>query len=334
MRLAELAAAAEDCADMLIGFHASHEQFPPSELLACMAEAENAGFDCGMASDHFKPWSRTQGHSGHAWSWLGAALARTRFPIGVITVAGYRYHPAVIAQAAATLAEMFPRRFWFALGSGERLNEDIIGEPWPPKEERNARLRECAAIIRKLLQGQRLTHRGRVDVVDAQLYTLPPQAPLLFGAAVTEATAEFVGGWSDGLLTVARPPDQLRRVVEAFHRGGGVGKPMYLQVALNWARSDAEALHGAHEHWRYAALGGNIGWELRSPEDYETATRFVRPEDMHESVLISADLARHAAWLAQFAELGFEQAFLHQVDRNQRGFIEAFGRSVLPQLRG
>jgi coenzyme F420-dependent glucose-6-phosphate dehydrogenase len=318
---------------MLIGFHASHEQFPPSDLLACTVEAERAGFDCAMSSDHFKPWSRTQGHSGHSWSWLGAALARTRFPIGVITVAGYRYHPAVVAQAAATLAEMFPERFWLALGSGERLNEDITGEPWPPKDERNKRLLECAGIVRKLLQGRRVTHRGLVDVVDAQLYSLPRKEPPLLGAAVTEATAELVGGWSDGLLTVAGRPDRLRRVVDAFRHGGGEGKPMYLQVALNWARTEAEALYGAHEHWRYTALGGEVGWELRSPEDYETATRFVRPEDMHESVLISADLDRHAAWLAEFGELGFDRLFLHQVDLNQRGFIEAFGARVLPQLR-
>jgi coenzyme F420-dependent glucose-6-phosphate dehydrogenase len=318
---------------MLIGFHASHEQFPPSELLTCTVEAERAGFACAMASDHFKPWSRTQGHSGHSWSWLGAALARTHFPIGVITVAGYRYHPAVIAQASATLAEMFPERFWAALGSGERLNEDITGQAWPPKEERNARLLECAGIIRSLLQGRRLTHRGLVDVVDAELYTLPKRAPLLLGAAVTEATAEFVGGWSDGLLTIASSADRLRRIVEAFRRGGGEGKPMYLQVALNWAPTDAEALRSAHEHWRYTVLGGNVGWELRSPEDYETAARFVRPEDMQESVLISADLGRHAAWLAEFGELGFDRLFLHQVDLNQRGFIDAFGSRVLPQLR-
>jgi coenzyme F420-dependent glucose-6-phosphate dehydrogenase len=319
---------------MLIGFHASHEQFPPSELLACTVAAERAGFDCAMASDHFKPWSRSQGHSGYSWSWLGAALASTRFPIGIITVAGYRYHPAVVAQASATLAEMFPDRFWLALGSGERLNEDITGQPWPPKDERNARLQECATVVRALLQGQRLTHRGQVDVVDAQLYTLPKQPPLLLGAAVTEATAEFVGRWSDGLLTVAGKPAHLRRVIDAFRRGGGEGKPMYLQVALNWARSDAEALRGAHEHWRYTVLGGDVGWELRSPEDYETAARFVRPEDMHEAVLISADLGRHAAWLTEFAAMGFDRVFLHQVDLRQREFIEAFGSHVLPQLRG
>ncbi len=318
---------------MRTGFHASHEQFAPSELLKYTIAAEQAGFDCAMSSDHFKPWSRSQGHSGFSWSWLGAALARTRFQVGVIAAAGYRYHPAVVAQAAATLAEMFPDRFWFALGSGERLNEDITGLPWPSKPERNATMRECAGLIRSLLAGERVTHRGSVTMVDAELYSRPGTPPPMLGAAVTEATAEFVGGWSDGLLTVASKPGKLRKVIDAFRRGGGEGKPVHIQVAVNWARTEAEALQGAFDHWRFAALGGDIGWELRSPEDYQTAARFVRPEDMRESVLISSDLSQHAAWLQEYAELGVDAAYLHQVDLNQQGFIEAFATKVLPQLR-
>lgn len=318
---------------MRIGFHASHEQFAPSQLLKYTIAAEQAGFDCAMSSDHFKPWSRSQGHSGYSWSWLGAALARTKFPIGLIAAAGYRYHPAIVAQAAATLTEMFPDRFWLALGSGERVNEDIMGLPWPSKPERNDKMKECADIVRALLEGERVTHRGSVTVVDAQLYSRPKLPPPLLGAAVTEATAEFVGGWSDGLLTVASKPEQLKKVIAAFRRGGGEGKPLHLQVALNWAPTEGAALKGAYDHWRFVTLGGDIGWELRSPEDYETATRFVRPEDMRDSVLISADLSRHAAWLQQYAELGFDYVYLHQVDLNQQGFIEAFAKQVLPELR-
>ncbi len=318
---------------MRIGFHASHEQFAPSRLLTYTVAAEQAGFDCAMSSDHFKPWSTSQGHSGHSWSWLGAALARTRFPIGVIAAAGYRYHPAVVAQAAATLTEMFPDRFWLALGSGERINEDITGVAWPAKPERNEKMKECAGIIRSLFAGERITHRGTVTVVDAQLYSRPATPPPLLGAAVTEASAEFVGAWSDGLLTVAGKPQNVKKVIEAYRRGGGEGKPVYLQVALNWARTESQALQGAFDHWRFVALGGDIGWELRSPEDYETATRFVKPDDVRDSVLVSSDLARHAAWLQEYAELGVDTAYLHQVDLNQQGFIEAFAAEVLPQLR-
>jgi coenzyme F420-dependent glucose-6-phosphate dehydrogenase len=295
--------------------------------------AEEAGFDCAMSSDHFKPWSRTQGHSGHAWSWMGAALARTRFPVGLISVAGYRYHPAIIAQAAATLAEMFGERFWFALGSGERLNEDMTGMQWPSKPERNAKLSECARVVRDLLNGARVTHHGSFTLIDGELYSRPTQPPLMFGAAVTPASAELIGGWADGLLTVALKPQELRKVIEAFRRGGGEGKPVYIQVAVSWARSEAESLRIAHEQWRFLALGGEISWELRSPDDFETASRFVTPEHMHECVRISSDLNRHAAWLAEYAELGVECAFLHHVGLNQRAFIEAFATRVVPQLR-
>jgi coenzyme F420-dependent glucose-6-phosphate dehydrogenase len=319
---------------MRIGFHASHEQFAPSKMLEYAIAAEQAGFDCAMSSDHFKPWSRSQGHSGYSWSWLGAAMARTKFPVGMICAAGYRYHPAVVAQAAATLEEMFPERFWFALGSGERVNEDVTGLPWPSKPERNEKMKECAGIIRALLNGERVTHRGSVTVVDAELYSRPTTPPPMLGAAVTESTAEFVGRWSDGLLTVASKPDQLKKVIDAFRRGGGEGKPIHLQVALNWAPTEEAALQGAFDHWRFVTLGGDIGWELRSPEDFETATRFVRPEDVRQSVLISADLSRHAAWLQEYAELGVDHVYLHQVDLQQLEFIEAFAAKVLPQVSG
>lgn len=313
-----------------IGYHASHEQFPPSELLNLVRLAESAGFEAAKCSDHFRPWGPNQGQSGFAWSWLGAAMAATRLPFGTISAPGYRYHPAILAQAAATLAEMFPGRFWLALGSGQRLNEDITGLAWPEKAERTARLRECAEIMRALLAGETVSHRGRVTVVDARLYSRPERPPPLLGAAVTEATAEAVGAWADGLLTVSGPPEQMRRVVEAFRRGGGEGKRLVVQVGLCWAPSEAEALSSAHEQWRYNALGGEVNWELRRPEDFDTATRLVRPEDMRGSLLISSDPAWHAARIAELTELGFQEIYLHQVGRNQRAFIEAFGRHVLP----
>ncbi|WP_159719034.1 TIGR03885 family FMN-dependent LLM class oxidoreductase [Geminicoccus flavidas] len=316
-----------------IGFHASHEQFAPSELLALVQQAEAVGFDCAMSSDHFRPWGKAQNHSGFAWSWLGAAMAVTELSMGVISAPGYRYHPAIIAQAAATLAEMFPNRFWLALGSGQRLNEDITGLAWPEKSERNLRLRECADIIRALLRGETVTHRGRVTAIEAKLYSRPVHPPALLGAAVTEATAEAVGAWADGLLTVSADLEQMRKVITAFRRGGGEGKPLVVQVGLNWAATEDEALLGAHEQWRTNVLGGEVNWELRTPEDFDTATRFVKPEDLRNSVWISADLGWHAARITELVELGFEEIQLHQVGRNQQAFIDAFGAQVLPALR-
>lgn len=316
-----------------IGYHASHEQFPPSELLRLLRRAEEAGFEAAKCSDHFRPWGPAQGHSGFAWSWLGAALASTRLPVGSICAPGYRYHPAIVAQGAATLAEMFPGRFWLALGSGQRLNEDVVGLPWPEKGERNARLAECAGIVRRLLGGERVTHHGRVTVVEAEIHSRPATPPPLLGAAVTEATAGLVGGWADGLLTVSGEPEQVRRVVEAFRRGGGEGKRLVLQAGLSWAPTEEAAARGAWEQWRFAALGGEVNWELRSPEQFDTATRHLRPEDVRESILVSSSLDQHVEWIARYREMGFEEIHLHNVGRNQDAFVDAFGAEVLPQLR-
>jgi coenzyme F420-dependent glucose-6-phosphate dehydrogenase len=175
------------------GYHVSHEQFAPSDLLRWTKCAEAAGFDCAMSSDHFHPWSERQGQSGFAWSWLGAAMEATKLPFGIISAPGYRYHPAVIAQGAATLSQMYPDRLWLALGSGEAINESITGAAWPDKQERNARLFECAQIIRALFAGETVTHRGRVTVVEATLYTRPAIAPMLVGAATSESTAGMAG---------------------------------------------------------------------------------------------------------------------------------------------
>jgi coenzyme F420-dependent glucose-6-phosphate dehydrogenase len=201
------------------------------------------------------------------------------------------------------------------------------------KVEGNARLRKCADIVRALLNRETVSHYGRVTLVDCKLYSRPKQPPLLFGAAVREVSAEFLGSWADGLLTVSGKPEQVEKVVEAFQRGGGKGKPLFMQVGLNWAPTEEEALQGAHEQWRYNFLGGEVNWELRSPQGFDMATRYVKPEDIKDSLLISSDLNQHVDWLSQFIELGFEELQLDQVGRNQDAFLEAFGTKVLPQLR-
>ena len=315
-----------------IGFHASHEQVPPSELLSAVRDAEAAGFSRAMCSDHFSPWSERQGESGFAWSWLGAALQATALPFGVVTAPGQRYHPAVIAQAAATLAEMFPDRFWMALGTGEFSNEHITGASWPDKRRRNARLGECVTVMRALLAGEVVDHDGLVRVDRARLWTLPPSPPRLLGAAVSAETAAWVGRWADGLITVAQPHDALRRVLDAFREGGGEAKPTALQVHVSWAPGEEEALRIAYDQWRTNVFGPPLTWDLATVEQFDQAARHVRPEDMHDAVLVSADFGRHAAWLRELADLGFDEIYLHHVGRAQRGFVDAFGAEVLPQL--
>lgn len=315
----------------VFGFHASHEQFPPSTLLRLVEAAQSAGFGRAMCSDHFAPFGVEQGQSGFAWSWLGSALARTDLPLGVVNAPGQRYHPAIVAQAAATLAEMFPGRFWLAVGSGQAVNEHITGGQWPDKQKRNARLRECVEVIRRLFAGEYVTHRGLVVVDRAVLWSRPAQPPPLYAAAVTPETARWAGSWADGLITINQSVEMVRRVVDEYRDGGGRG-PILLQVHLSWAADEDTALREAHEQWRTAILGSNVGWDLVEPSDFAEATAYVRPEDMREHVLVSSDLARHTHWLRGYADLGFDEIYLHHVGRDQDRFLDAFGTRVLAEL--
>lgn len=316
-----------------VGYHASHEQFPPSQLLGLVRKAEEAGFQAVLNSDHFHPWTEAQGQSGFVWSFMGAALAVTKLSMGAVNAPGQRYHPAIIAQALGTLGEMFPGRAWAALGSGQFLNEAITGQGWPAKDQRNARLRECVDIIRALFRGETVTHRGLVTVEEAKLYTRPAQAPLLVGAAITPKTAEWVGGWADGLITTSKPPDELRQVVEAFRRGGGEGKPMFLKVQLSYAADEARAREGAQRQWAANIFPSSVLSDLRRPSQFEEAASTVQPHDLNASVRISSSLQQHLDWLGEDVRLGFDRLYLHNVNREQAPFIEAFGEKVLPALQ-
>jgi coenzyme F420-dependent glucose-6-phosphate dehydrogenase len=316
----------------LIGYHASHEQFLPSDLLDYVRLAEALGFDAAMCSDHFFPWSEQQGNSGNAWSWLGAALQATGLSFGTVCAPGQRYHPAIIAQAAATLAEMFPERLWVALGSGQYLNEHITGEPWPRKADRNARLKECVDIMRALWDGETVTHRGHVVVEDAQLYSRPETPPAIVGAAITPKTAAWVADWADALITVAQPIDELRPTVDAFKNGGGSDKPMYLQVQLSFAPTDEEAREAALAEWGTNILGPTLLSDLRMPAHFEAAAEFVTEDDVTDSLLVSSDPERLTEWLLDYLDLGFERLYLHNVHRDQRRFLEVFGEYVLPEI--
>jgi probable non-F420 flavinoid oxidoreductase len=315
-----------------IGFHASHEQIDPKSLLEAVRLAEAAGFKAAMSSDHFAPWSERQGQSGFAWSWLGAALQATTLPFGVVTAPGQRYHPAIIAQAAATLCQMFPGRFWTALGTGEAANEHITGDRWPPKPARNTRLAECVAVMRALYAGETVSHEGLVKVDRAKLWSLPDTPPPMIGAAVSLETARWVGSWADGLITVNQEREHLQQMIEAFCEGGGAGKPLYLQVHLSYASDEETALDIAYDQWRSNVFAPPVCWDLELPEHFDEAARFVRREDMQRSVLVSSDPSRFVDWIGGYAELGFDAIYLHHVGTEQRDFIDAFGARVLPSF--
>ena len=316
----------------IVGFHASHEQVAPSALLQAVGDAEASGFHAAMSSDHFSPWSSTQGESGFAWSWLGAAMQATTLPFGVVTAPGQRYHPAIVAQAIATLAELFPERLWVALGTGEASNEHITGDRWPDKASRNQRLRECVDVIRALLAGEEVSHAGHVRVDQARLWTLPAVSPPLIGAALTVETAAWVAGWADGLVTTYRPPDELARVIGAFRDHGGAGKPVYVQVHLSWATVEEEALRIAHSQWRTNVLGSALMADIAHVEQFELAASHVRPDDVRSAVLVSSDTSQHVGWLQELFAGGVDGAYLHHVGKEQRAFIETFGEKVVPEV--
>lgn len=319
-----------------IGYHCSHEQYAPGRLLRLVQRAEEAGFRSAMCSDHFHPWTEKQGESGFAWSWLGAALQATGLTFGVVTVpGGWRYHPAVMAQAAATLAEMSGGRFWIAAGSGEALNERIVGRHWPDKEERNALLLEGVEIMRALWSGETVTHRGRITVEEARLYSLPAEPPRVVVAALSPETARWAGEWADGLITVVSDRERMRRMIDAFRAGGGEGKPLYLQAQLSFARTDEEALDAASDQWREVLFPSAVLATLRSPAEFEAAGEYIGREEVREKIRVSADPERHLHWLREYIELGFEEINLHNLCRTeQERFIEVFGERVLPELMG
>jgi coenzyme F420-dependent glucose-6-phosphate dehydrogenase len=314
----------------LIGYHASHEQFRPSELLQWTILAEQCGFQMVNSSDHFFPWSERQGQSGFSFGWLGAVLQATQFPVSMVCTPGYRYHPAVVAQAVSTFGEMFPGRFAIALGSGEALNERIIGEKWPIKSERNSRLKECSDIIHRLLRGETVTHHGFTVTEEAKLYTLATETPLIVGAAVTPETAEWLGGWADGLITVSQPFAELKKVVDSFRRNGGQGKPVFLKVQLSYDQTTEEAEVGAFDQWRTNIFSGTVLGDLWRVEQFDALGEQVQPNQLKKMVRISDEFQEHIDWINQDKELGLERIILHNVNRKQEQFIRSFGEHVLP----
>jgi probable non-F420 flavinoid oxidoreductase len=317
----------------VILYHASHEQFPPGQLLQLARLAEQCGFEGIHSSDHFFPWSERQGQSAFSFAWMGAAMQATSIPCGMICAPGQRYHPAIVAQAAATLAAMFPGRYWLELGSGEALNEKITGGDWPLKAERNQRLKECADIIRRLMAGETVTHTGTVTVHEARLYTRPEQAPPLIGAALSVETAEWMGGWADGMVTISKPAEELKELVAAFRRGGGAGKPLYLKVQLSYHQSEQAAVDGAYDQWRTNVLPGDLAGDMWKVSQFDAVAEFVRPEDVQKMVHISARLDEHLECLKTYQALGFDHLILHNVNREQEAFIKDFGAHVLPALK-
>jgi G6PDH family F420-dependent oxidoreductase len=314
-----------------IGYALSSEEHRPGELVRYAAAAEAAGFQFALISDHFHPWTDAQGHSPFVWAVLGG-IARTteRLRLGTgVTCPTVRIHPAIIAQAAATVADMLPGRFFLGVGSGENLNEHILGDNWPPVGIRLQMLEEAVAIIRRLWTGELVTHDGDYYTVHtARLYTVPEQPPPIMVAAAGPEAATLAGRIGDGLVSTA--PDA--EIVETFQRAGGDG-PRYAQITACWAADEGQAVETAHRQWVNAAIPGELGQELPLPAHFEQAGKKVRPEDVAEVVVCGPDPERHIAEIRKYADAGFDHIYVHQVGPDQDGFFRFYADEVLPKVR-
>jgi probable non-F420 flavinoid oxidoreductase len=307
-----------------ICYHASHEQFSPSQLMKFVVQAEKMGFQGIHSSDHFHPWSVRQGQSGFSFSWIAAALQATSLPFSMVCAPGQRYHPGIVAQAIATLAELFPGRINIELGSGEALNETITGDAWPDKDIRNKRLLECANIIRSLLKGNKVSFEGEVKIKDAQLFTLPSHMPLLLGAALSDTTAKWMGTWADGLLTTAGTIEDVMKKINAFRQNGGEGKPVYLQFSFSYARSKIHAIRGAHDQWRTNILPPEKLANFSRVAQFDEAAKDMSEEYVAKNIPIISDIEQLYEEITRLRKINPDRIILHNVNRFQEEFITDF----------
>lgn len=323
-----------------LGYAAALEQFHPNELLHYCKLAEQYGFRGVMAADHFQPWVPQQAHNAYVYSWMGALGVATNHTFGPgVTCPSFRYHPSVIAQAAATLAAMFPGRFWLGLGSGEALNENVVGGVWPEPLERFEMLQESVEIIQRLFSGKDVRYRGKYFKMNkVRMWTLPDTPPPIYIAATGPQTLRWAGKACDGLITPGASHEKLRGILNNFAQGAReAGKdpdkmPKLLQLHVSWAATYEEAMQNALTEWPNGGMNFPKQ-DIRSPDDFAAMAKLVRPENFQGRVLISTDLDEHCAHLQGFIDLGFDEIHVHNVGRNQEQFIKVFGEQVLPKLQ-
>lgn len=313
--------------DPVLGYALSSEEHGPISLVENATRAEAAGFSFACISDHFHPWTDMQGQSPFVWTVLGA-IARETEALEIatgVTCPSARMHPALVAQAAATAACLLPGRFALGVGTGENLNEHVVGLRWPGVEERLEMLEEAVDVIRQLWTGEDVTVRGTYVTVDrARLYTLPDELPPILVAAAGPKAAETAGRIGDGLVSTA--PDS--ELVSCFQGRGGEGRPVYGQLTVCWAEDEDEALETVLRWWPNAGLEGELGQELPTPAHFEQATATVRAEDLAKIIIHGPDPEPYHEAIAEFADAGFDHVYLHQVGPDQDGFFAFFEKHL------
>jgi coenzyme F420-dependent glucose-6-phosphate dehydrogenase len=314
-----------------IGYALSSEEHSPNDLVRYARRAEEAGFTFALISDHYHPWIDRQGHSSFVWNVIGGiAQATERLRLGTgVTCPTIRIHPAIVAQAAATSAVMMPGRFFLGVGSGENLNEHILGGYWPSAEVRLEMLEEAVEVIRLLWQGGSQSHRGRYFTVEnARVYTLPEELPPIAVAASGQRAAELAGRIGDGLISTS--PDS--ELPSSFREAGGVGKPLYGQLHVCWSEDEEEARRTALEWWPNTGIKGELGQELPLPRHFEQAAGMLTEDVVAQRVVCGPDSRRHIEEINKFAQTGYDHVYIHQAGPEQEGFFRFYERDVLPKL--
>jgi len=325
-----------------LGWKAGTEQYPPAELLEYALAAEQAGFDSIDASDHFHPWSE-QGQACFVWTWLGAAGTRTsRIELGTgVTCPTLRYHPAVIAQAAATMGVLAPGRFYLGLGTGEALNEYAATGQWPDYKTRQEQLIEAVRLIRELWSGEPVSHDGQYyQTRQARLYTRPSKPIPIFISSLVPNSAGIAGEIGDGLITVGgKEPDLYREIIRNFESGArSVGKdpakmPRIVELAVSYGADEEEAIQCRKQYWAGTFIPALFTERIYTPKLSAENGKAVGSDTIRQAACLSSDPAEHVKMGRQYMELGFNHLIFHSAGPDQRRFIEGYGRDVLPKLR-
>lgn len=313
-----------------IGYTLTTEEHGPSDLLRNAQLAEQAGFKFLMISDHYHPWIDAQGHSPFAWSVLGALSQVTSVPVGTaVTCPMIRYHPALVAQMAATTQVMMNGNFMLGIGTGENLNEHVYGDRWPPYDMRKEMFEEAVEIMRVLWEGDNTTLYGEYYTVEeARIYTLPDSPPPILVAAGGPQSAQMAGEIGDGMISTAPKGD----LVQEFRDAGGEGLPTYGQITVAYAETDEEALEIAFKYWPTAAVPGQLGQELRSPPLFEDAIKNVTKDDVAQAFTVSSDPQKHLEAIQKYIDAGFDHIYVHAVGPHQETFIRFFEADILPAI--
>ena len=314
-----------------IGYKLTSEEFSPRDLVRFARAAEEHGFSFASISDHYHPWTDRQGQSPFVWAVLGGiAQVTSKLVIGTgVTCPSFRIHPAIIAQAAATAASMLPGRFFLGVGTGENLNEHILGQGWPEIDVRQERLAEALQIIRALWQGGQQSYRGKYFAVEnARIYSLPYQLPPIMIAAAGPKSAEVAGKLGDGLI--ATEPDQ--ELAKKFREKAGQQKPCYGEVHVCFDPDERKAQQLAHEIWPVAGLPGQLFSELPLPSLFQKASELVSVEQVARLIPCGPDPEKHLNAIREYVKAGFDHIFIHQIGSGQEQFMNFYAREIFPRI--